>query len=165
MLKELKINNFAIIENLHVEFQPGLNVLTGETGAGKSIIIDALNLILGGRADSDFIRTGETSATVESVFEITDPATLDLIRELEIETNNGEIIIRRTISGSGKNRCLLNDGTVTVAALGALGNRLVDIHGQHDHQALLNSEIHVDFLDLYGKTMGERNGFSKEYSA
>ncbi len=165
MLKELKINNFAIIENLHVEFQPGLNVLTGETGAGKSIIIDALNLILGGRADSDFIRTGETSATVESVFEINDPATLDLIRELEIETNRGEIIIRRTISGSGKNRCLLNDSTVTVAALGTLGNRLVDIHGQHDHQTLLNSEVHVDLLDLYGKSMGKKNDFSKEYSA
>ena len=159
MLKELKINNFAIIDNLHVEFQSGLTALTGETGAGKSIIIDALNLILGGRADSDFIRTGETSATVESIFEITDPQTLDILREWDISINDGELVVRRTISGSGKNRCLLNDSTVTVGALAKLGNRLVDIHGQHDHQALLNPEIHIDILELYGKTMEERNEF------
>ena len=165
MLKELRINNFAIIDNLRVEFQAGLTALTGETGAGKSIIIDALNLILGGRADSDFIRTGETSATVESVFEITDPQTLATLRELDIRMDNGELVVRRTISGTGKNRCLLNDSTVTVGALAKLGNRLVDIHGQHDHQALLNPEIHVDILDLYGKTMDERNQFAKEYSA
>ncbi|SVE57142.1 uncharacterized protein METZ01_LOCUS509996, partial [marine metagenome] len=97
MLKELKINNFAIIDNLHVEFQSGLIALTGETGAGKSIIIDALNLILGGRADSDFIRTGETSATVESIFEVTDEKTLDTLRELGINVNNGEVLVRRTI--------------------------------------------------------------------
>ncbi len=114
MLKELRINNFAIIDNLRVEFQAGLTALTGETGAGKSIIIDALNLILGGRADSDFIRTGETSATVESVFEITDPQTLATLRELDIRMDNGELVVRRTISGTGKNRCLLNDSTVTV---------------------------------------------------
>jgi len=165
MLKELRINNFAIIDNLHVEFQSGLTAFTGETGAGKSIIIDALNLILGGRADSDFIRTGETSATVEGIFEITDPHTLDILRELDICINNGELVVRRTISGSGKNRCLLNDCTVTVGVLAKLGNRLVDIHGQHDHQALLNPEIHIDILDLYGKTMDERNEFEKKYFA
>ena len=163
MLKELKINNFAIIDNLRVEFQSGFTALTGETGAGKSIIIDALTLILGGRADSDFIRTGETSATVECVFEITDPETLDILRELNINFDNGEILVRRTISDSGKNRCLVNDCSVTVGALSKIGNRLVDIHGQHDHQALLNPEIHVDILDLYGKTMVERNEFAKEY--
>jgi DNA repair protein RecN (Recombination protein N) len=163
MLKELKINNFAIIDNLRVEFQSGLTALTGETGAGKSIIIDALNLILGGRADSDFIRTGETSATVECVFEITDPETLDILRELNINFDNGEILVRRTIADSGKNRCLVNDCSVTVGALSKIGNRLVDIHGQHDHQALLNPETHVDILDLYGKTMVERNEFAKEY--
>ena len=163
MLKALRINNFAIIDNLHVEFQSGLTALTGETGAGKSIIIDALNLILGGRADSDFIRTGETSATVECVFEITAPETLDILRELNINLDNGEILVRRTISDSGKNRCLVNDCSVTVGALSKIGNRLVDIHGQHDHQALLNPETHVDILDLYGKTMVERNEFAKEY--
>ena len=163
MLKELKINNFAIIDNLHVEFQSGLIALTGETGAGKSIIIDALNLILGGRADSDFIRSGETSATVESIFEVTDEKTLGILRELDINVNNGEVLVRRTISSSGKNRCLVNDCTVTVSALARLGNRLVDIHGQHDHQALLNPEIHLDILDLYGKTMEDRKNFVKQY--
>ena len=163
MLKELRINNFAIIDNLHVEFASGLTALTGETGAGKSIIIDALNLILGGRADSNFIRTGETSATVESIFEIDNLETLGILKELGISSDNGEIVVRRTISSSGKNRCLINDSTVTVGVLATLGNRLVDIHGQHDHQALLNSEIHVDILDLYGKTTEERKEFSKKY--
>ena len=164
MLKELRINNFAIIDNLHVEFSSGLTALTGETGAGKSIIIDALNLILGGRADSNFIRTGETSATVESIFEINNLETLGILKELGISSDNGEIVLRRTISSSGKNRCLINDSTVTVGILGMLGNRLVDIHGQHDHQALLNPETHVDILDLYGKTTEERKEFSKQYS-
>jgi len=164
MLKELRINNFAIIDNLHVEFSSGLTALTGETGAGKSIIIDALNLILGGRADSNFIRTGETSATVESIFEINNLETLGILKELGISSDNGEIVLRRTISSSGKNRCLINDSTVTVGILGVLGNRLVDIHGQHDHQALLNPETHVDILDLYGKTTEERKEFSKKYS-
>ena len=163
MLKELMIKNFAIIDNLNVEFTSGLTALTGETGAGKSIIIDALNLILGGRADSNFIRTGESSATVESVFEIANTQTLDILSELGINANNGEVVLRRTISNTGKNRCLVNDCTVTVGVLARLGNRLVDIHGQHDHQALLNPEIHVDLLDLYGKTMDERNEFSKKY--
>ena len=163
MLKELRIKNFAIIDNLNVEFTSGLTALTGETGAGKSIIIDALNLILGGRADSNFIRTGESSATVESIFEIANPQTLDILSELGINANNGEVVLRRTISNTGKNRCVVNDCTVTVGVLARLGNRLVDIHGQHDHQALLNPEIHVDFLDLYGKTMDERNEFSKKY--
>jgi DNA repair protein RecN (Recombination protein N) len=163
MLKELRIKNFAIIDNLNVEFKSGLTALTGETGAGKSIIIDALNLILGGRADSNFIRTGESSATVESLFEITNPQTLDILSELGITVDSGEVVLRRTISNSGKNRCLVNDCTVAVGVLAKLGNRLVDIHGQHDHQALLNPEIHIDLLDLYGKTMGERNEFSKKY--
>ncbi len=163
MLKELKIKNFAIIDNLNVEFTSGLTALTGETGAGKSIIIDALNLILGGRADSNFIRTGESSATVESLFEITNSQTLDILSELGINVNGGEVVLRRTISNSGKNRCLVNDCTVTVGVLAKLGNRLVDIHGQHDHQALLNPEIHIDLLDLYGKTMDERNELAKKY--
>ncbi|MBT3514053.1 MAG: DNA repair protein RecN [Nitrospina sp.] len=163
MLKELRIKNFAIIDNLNVEFSSGFTALTGETGAGKSIIIDALNLILGGRADSNFIRTGESSATVESLFEVTNSQTLDLLLELGININDGEVVIRRTISSSGKNRCLINDCSVSVGVLARLGNRLVDIHGQHDHQALLNPEIHVDLLDLYGKTMDERNELTKKY--
>ncbi len=164
MLKEIKISNFAIIENLRIEFRAGLNVMTGETGAGKSILIDALNLILGGRADTDFIRSGQTSATVEAVFQTGDAEILDQIRQLEIDSEAGELIIKRTLSNTGKNRCLLNDSTITVATLQKICNRLVDIHGQHDHQALLRPETHLDLLDRYGKTLEDRQTFGNHFS-
>lgn len=164
MIKEIRIRNFAIIENLAVNFDKGLNVLTGETGAGKSIIIDALNLLLGGRADTDSIRSGETTAFVEAVFEVIDPMTLDLISESGIEIEDGELLVKRQISNAGKNRCLLNDSPVTVSTLAKIGDRLVDLHGQHDHQTLLHPEVHVDLLDLYGKCRELRNEFSANFS-
>mgnify|MGYP002630282108 CR=1 FL=1 len=164
MLKEIRIKNFAIIENLVVTFEEGLNVLTGETGAGKSIIMDALNLLLGGRADTDTIRSGETTALVEGLFQINDPQTLEMVREMGIESEDGELLIKRQISNTGKNRCLLNDSQITVSTLATLGNRLVDLHGQHDHQTLLHPEIHVDLLDLFGKSKPNRDKFSKEFS-
>ncbi len=164
MLNEIKISNFAIIKNLRVEFLPGLNVLTGETGAGKSILMNALNLILGGRADTDYIRSGETTATVEAVFQIDDPALLDDIRAQGIETEDGELLVKRNVSHNGKSRCFLNDGNITVATLAKIGNRLVDIHGQHDHQALLRTETHVELLDLYGKNMPACQRFSAEFA-
>ena len=148
MLKEIKIQNFAIIENLLVNFETGLNVLTGETGAGKSIIIDALNLLLGGRADTDSIRSGETTALVEGVFQVSNEDTLAMVQEIGIEIVDGELHIKRQISNSGKNRCFLNDSQITVSTLAKIGNRLVDLHGQHDHQTLLHPEIHIDLLDL-----------------
>ena len=163
MLKEIRIQNFAIIENLAVSFESGLNVLTGETGAGKSIIIDALNLLLGGRADTDSIRTGETTALVEGLFQISNEDTLAMAREIGIETSDGELHIKRQISNSGKNRCFLNDSQITVSTLSKIGNRLVDLHGQHDHQTLLHPEIHVDVLDLFGKSKPNRDAFVKEF--
>ena len=102
MLKEIRIQNFAIIENLTVNFERGLNVLTGETGAGKSIIIDALNLLLGGRADTDSIRTGETNALVEGFFQIANKETLSLVQEIGVEPEDGELHIKRQVSN-----CLL----------------------------------------------------------
>ncbi len=164
MIKEIRIRNFAIIENLAVNFEKGLNVLTGETGAGKSIIIDALNLLLGGRADTDSIRSGESTAFVEAVFEVTDPMTLDLILESGIEIEDGELLVKRQISNTGKNRCLLNDSPVTVSTLSKIGDRLVDLHGQHDHQTLLHPEVHVDLLDLYGKCRTLRDEFAGKFS-
>ena len=164
MIKEIRIRNFAIIENLAVNFEQGLNVLTGETGAGKSIILGALNLLLGGRADTDSIRSGETTAFVEGAFEVTDPATLDLIRECGIEMEDGELLVKRQVSNAGKNRCLLNDSPVTVSTLAKIGDRLVDLHGQHDHQALLHPETHIDLLDLYGKSQELRNEFALNFS-
>ena len=163
MLKELRIRNFAIIENLTVNFEKGLNVLTGETGAGKSIIIDALNLLLGGRADTDSIRSGESTAFVEGVFEVIDPTTLEIIRESGIEIEDNELLVKRQVSNSGKNRCLLNDSSITVSTLAKIGDRLVDLHGQHDHQALLHPEIHVDLIDLYGKGKDLRDEFSHQF--
>jgi DNA repair protein RecN (Recombination protein N) len=164
MIKEIRIRNFAIIENLAVSFEKGLNVLTGETGAGKSIIIDALNLLLGGRADTDSIRSGETNAFVEAVFEVTDFKTRDLILESGIEMEEGELLVKRQISNTGKNRCLLNDSSVTVSTLAKIGDRLVDLHGQHDHQTLLHPEVHVELLDLYGKCKSIRDEFAENFS-
>jgi DNA repair protein RecN (Recombination protein N) len=164
MIKELRIKNFAIIENLAVSFEKGLNVLTGETGAGKSIILDALNLLLGGRADTDSIRSGESIAFVEAVFEVIDPITLAMIKDSGIEMDSDELLIKRQISNTGKNRCLLNDSPVTVSTLAKIGDRLVDLHGQHDHQTLLHPEAHVDLVDLYGKTQNSREEFSQNFS-
>ena len=164
MIKEIRIRNFAVIENLEVSFGKGLSVLTGETGAGKSIIIDAINLLLGGRADTDSIRSGETTAFVDAVFEITDPVTRDLILEFGVEMDDSELLIKRQVSNTGKNRCLLNNSSVTVSTLGKIGDRLVDLHGQHDHQALLHPEIHIELLDLYGKCNDLRDEFSEIFS-
>lgn len=164
MLNEIKISNFAIIKNLRVEFLPGLNVLTGETGAGKSILMSALNLILGGRADTDYIRSGETTATVEAVFQIDDPVLLEDIRAQGIETVDGELLVKRNVSHNGKSRCFLNDSNITVATLAKIGNRLVDIHGQHDHQALLRTETHVELLDRYGNNKAACQRFSEEFA-
>ena len=165
MLQEIRITNFAIIENLAIEFHAGLNVLTGETGAGKSIIIDALNLILGGRADTDTIRSGASTATVEACLNLDDPKTLAMIADLGIEVENGQVIIKRIISNSDKNRTYLNNSNLTVAALSKIGDRLIDIHGQHDHQSLLHPETHVDLLDHYGKLLADRDAFAEHYAA
>ena len=164
MLKEIRIQNFAIIENLVVNFEKGLNILTGETGAGKSIIIDALNLLVGGRADTDSIRTGEATALVEGIFQISDAEILAMVQDIGIESDDGEVHIKRQISNSGKNRCFLNDSQITVATLAKLGGRLVDLHGQHDHQALLHPEIHVELLDLFGKSKSSLDKFAKEFT-
>ncbi|MCF8721961.1 DNA repair protein RecN [Nitrospina gracilis] len=165
MLQELRITNFAIIDNLTVTFGPGLNILTGETGAGKSIIIDALNLILGGRADADSIRSSESSATVEAVLAVDDPATLDAIREMGIEVEDNQVLIKRLITLEGKNRTYLNNSPLTVSALATVGQRLVDIHGQHDHQSLLHAEHHVGLLDRYGKLGKEKAAYQSAWSA
>ncbi len=165
MLQEIRITNFAIIENLAIEFHAGLNVLTGETGAGKSIIIDALNLILGGRADTDTIRSGASTATVEACLTLNDPKTLAMIADLGIEVENGQVIIKRIISNSDKNRTYLNNSNLTVAALSKIGDRLIDIHGQHDHQSLLHPETHVDLLDHHGTLLAERDAFAEHYAA
>ncbi len=149
MLTDLIIRNFAIIENLHVTFAAGFNVLTGETGAGKSIIIDAVNLLLGGRARGEIIRTGEEQAAVEAIFELNGD---QLIREkLEAAGLDAteELLVRRVISRSGKNRIFINGSPVSLTQLRHLVSGLVNIYGQHEHQNLQRSETHLQVLDAF----------------
>ncbi|MXW04121.1 MAG: DNA repair protein RecN [Gemmatimonadetes bacterium] len=148
MLANLRVTNYALLDKVDIEFTPGLNVLTGETGSGKSILIGALGLILGGRAASDTIRGGAKSAIVEGLFEgERDPQLRDLLSEIGVDPEEDGLIIRREVSRDGRNRCTINGSLVTVSVLRRLGVLLVDLHGQHDHQTLLNPRTHRDFLD------------------
>jgi DNA repair protein RecN (Recombination protein N) len=167
MLKELNIKNFAIIDQLRVEFTPGLNVFTGETGAGKSIIVDALNLALGERADADLIRTGCQEAVVEAAFELNHAGTKEvalLLAEQGIEVNPDEdLIVRRVLSSAGKNKVYINGSLANLTTLSALGTNLADIHGQHEHQSLLSLDRQLDLLDAFGGLYGLRESFASAY--
>ncbi len=150
MLLELTIKNIALIESLRVEFAQGFNVLTGETGAGKSIVVDSINLALGGRADRDLIRTGAEKASVQALFDISNnPRALDFAKELDIDVEDGIIAIRRELSREGRNICRVQDVVVPLATLKRLTTQLMDVHGQHEHQALMNPARHLGFLDAY----------------
>ena len=134
MLRFLRIRNLAVIEAVEVEFESGFNVLTGETGAGKSILADAVGLLLGARASPDLVRTGEAQATIEGIFE---------------DADGGEVVVRREVSSHGRSRSFINGALATAAALRDLSARLVELHGQHDHQALLDPAAHLPLLDAY----------------
>ncbi len=146
MLTELRIRNFTIVDTLSIPFEPGLNILTGETGAGKSIIVDAIGMLLGEKASPDMIKTGEKEAHIEAYFDDTDHP---LLRELSIESTEGTIL-RRNISSLGKGRAYINDVSAGIQTLAGVGRSLIDIHGQHEHQGLLKKESHLSFLDTYG---------------
>jgi DNA repair protein RecN (Recombination protein N) len=152
MLSELSIKNFAIIESLAISFDKGLTVLTGETGAGKSIIIDAIHLLVGGRGSTDFVRHGENRAEIEGLFQllkITHPV-FRKAKELGIEIEDEMIVLRREIYKSGKSVCRINGKLVTISTLREIGSALVDIHGQHEHQELMDESKHLSLLDQYG---------------
>jgi len=134
MLRFLRIRNLAVIESAEVEFGPGLNVLTGETGAGKSMLVDAVGLLLGARAASDLVRTGETQATVEAIFERPD---------------GSELLVRREVTSQGRSRAFVDNDLVTVAAVREATAPLVELHGQHEHQALLDPQTHLGVLDRF----------------
>ncbi|MGQ9485544.1 MAG: DNA repair protein RecN [Desulfosoma sp.] len=154
MLSELVVHNFAIISRLHVTFDPGFTVITGETGAGKSILVGAVNLILGSRASQDMIRTGADETTVEALFTFENPDVLaSRLRGLGAEPST-ELVIKRTVSRLGRNRVFINGRLATLAQLQALAMGLISISGQHEHQILLNPDIHLDLLDQYGN-LGE----------
>lgn len=155
MLLELNIENFAIIDKVHIQFSDGFNVLTGETGAGKSIIIDAVSMVLGGRAGKDYIRTGASKAVIESVFSLNRSFdTKKLLVEFGLDDEeNDTVIISRELYDTGRSVSRVNGRTVTLSMLKELTNKLIDIHGQHEHQSLLNEENHINFIDLLGKSI------------
>src|SRR5579864_1208477 len=134
MLRFLRIKRLAVIDALEVEFDPGMNVLTGETGAGKSILVEAVGLLLGGRASGDLVRTGEDLATIEAIF----------------ESGGEELLIRREITAQGRSRALINGVLATAGALKELSSRLIELHGQHEHQTLLDPSTHLAALDAFG---------------
>lgn len=155
MLTELRIKNYAVIEDLGVRLEGGLVVLTGETGAGKSIIVGALSLVLGERATTDVIRAGESRATVEATFDISSRE--DIRRrcdEAGIDAADGWLLLKREVNANGRSRAWVNGSAATAALTGELGQALVDLHGQHEHQALLHTGPQREILDAYGGALG-----------
>lgn len=154
MLQELSIRDFALIEQMNVDFQDEMTVLTGETGAGKSIIIDALGLLAGGRGSSDFIRKGENKAVIQGLFLIPDKAkTLAILEEVGIENQDDGLILQRDLYRSGRNVCRINGNLVNLATLRRVGETLIDIHGQNEHQELMRPENHINLLDSYANDL------------
>jgi len=152
MLSEIDVRNYALIERLSLRFGNGFNVLTGETGAGKSLVIDCVGLVIGGRASSESVRAGCDSAVVEAVFNISDvPDVEALLLEQGIDPEpDGTLIVTREVSRQGRSRCRLNGRIVTLTALSAIGERLVDIYGQHEYQSLARPSRHIGLLDAFG---------------
>src|SRR5919201_1123095 len=151
MLREVRLKNFAVVENVTVIFAPGLNVLTGETGAGKSILIDAIVLVRGGRAQTDVIRAEAETATVEAVFAVAGAGGARAVLDDAglVPDDNGEIVVRRELARSGRHRAFVNDAAVTVGLLERLGDALVQVHGQHEHQRLLEPARQLGVLDRF----------------
>ena len=164
MLTDLTIKNVAIINTLHIALKPGLTVLTGETGAGKSIIIDAVGLIMGNRASSDLIRSGEEEAVVEALFDISAlPGINEQLREAGFECGE-ELLVKRSLTRSGKNRIFINGSMATLALLSDIAPRLINIYGQHDSQTLLKPENHLLLLDSFSASTNLRQQFSNLFS-
>ena len=148
MIRFLSISHLAVIDKLELEFAPGLNVLTGETGAGKSILVGAVGLLVGGRASADLVRTGEEAASVQAVFE---------------KSDGTEVIVRREVSSQGRSRAFVDGALVTSAALRDAAGSLVDLHGQHEHQVLLDPAAHIDLLDEFAGLTPEREGVAAAF--
>ena len=150
MLKSLQIKDYALIGFINVEFGQGLNIITGETGAGKSILIDAMGLLLGERASTEVVRKEANKSIVEGIFDVDgNNKVKNLLEQNDIDVYP-ELILRREISLKGTNRCFVNDSPVSLSLLKEIGNFLVDLHGQHEHQSLLHTETHIDYLDEFG---------------
>ena len=164
MLTELRIQDFAVIDRLSVNLGPGLNALTGETGAGKSIIVGALSLILGERASADVVRTGADRAIVEGVFDVGSIEPVQrILADNGIELEDGLLIIRREINANGRGRVWVNGAASTVSLLAQLGTYLVDLHGQHEHQSLLHAAQQRALLDAYANAEALADSVAREY--
>ena len=163
MLTELNIKNFAIIDHLRLAFGPGFNVLTGETGAGKSILVDALNLLLGSRASPEMIRTGQEEASVEAFLELEEPAKVKTLSGWQMDPADG-LLIKRLIHRSGKSRAFLNGNSITLHMLEELGEELINIYGQHEHQHFLHPPRHIDILDRSGGFLPLRQEYQQVFN-
>lgn len=165
MLSQLFIKNIAVIESASIDFENGFNVFTGETGAGKSILIDAINAVLGGRTSRDLVRTGESKAFVSAVFSDISPKVKGVLEELGYDADDDELMLSREISAEGKNVCKINARPATVSALKQLSGVLIDVHGQHDSVILQNPELHIGYIDAFGNTAAELAAYRESYKA
>jgi DNA repair protein RecN (Recombination protein N) len=161
MLRELRIRNLAVIEEIAVPLTPGLNVLTGETGAGKSILVDAILLVIGARAQPELIRSGEECAVVEALFEVAAPGPVAaLLDESGHRLEDGQLVVKRELSRSGRHRVFVNDSAATVGLLERLGDLLVELHGQHEHQRLMEPARQLELLDRFADCLAQRERVS-----
>ena len=165
MLRNLYIENIAVIQQADIDFSTGLTVLSGETGAGKSIIIDALSAILGGRVSRDLIRTGQSKACVAGTFADLPEQVLELAREQGFEPEEGQLLIRREMFADGRNQCRINGRPASLSNLKTLGEKLVSIYGQHDGQHLLNEQLHLDYLDAFADLEQPLEDYLRQYEA
>ncbi|NLB55001.1 MAG: DNA repair protein RecN, partial [Lentisphaerae bacterium] len=164
MLEMLKIKNYALIDNLSLSFNSGFNSITGETGAGKSILIGALGLVLGKRADKNDVRTGSDSCIVEAVFVLPEDSDIgSVLEEAGLDSSESQIIIRRIVSVTGGGRCFINDQPVTLQTLKSVGDLLVDMHGAHDHQSLLSQDFQLEVLDDFADLEKPKNAYYAVY--
>ena len=149
MIRELHIKNLALIEELSLEFEKGFSVFTGETGAGKSILVGAIGLLLGERASAEMIRSGFPEAEVSGIFELNEISKplSTLLEELTIEPEDNQLVVRRKISRNGPNRIYVNQTPLPLSSLKKLGELVIDFHGQHEHQSLLNESNHLFIVD------------------
>ncbi len=163
MLRELHIKNVAVIEEATVSFNDGFQVLTGETGAGKSILIDSINMALGERASRDIIRSGEEFAQVDITFEVEDNKTIDEIEDLGVDLGDGIILISRRISADGKSKCNINGRLMPLNIVKEVGEKLINIHGQNDNQSILSPKSHIIFVDEYAENQSLKNEYLTQY--
>ena len=166
MLIELRIRDYAVIHDLTLKLGPGLSALSGETGAGKSIIVGALSLLLGERASSDRVRTGADRAMVEAVFDVSSyPRIGAQLSDLGIEAEDGLLILRREVAAAGRNRAWINESPTTARTVGELGRSLVDLHGQHEHQTLLRKDTQRSILDAFGEAEQDASAVAEEFQS